>query len=695
MLSDPFTHPPATREELEALTRDLLRHARLYYEDASPELPDAEYDRRLALLVQAEAAHPDWTLPDSPTRRVGSSAGRGGVRHEPRLYSLANAYSDEELDEFARRAREGLAGAAPPSDGQAELFGGPAADPAFHCELKLDGASVSLVYEQGRLALAATRGDGETGEEITAQARCLANLPDRLALESPPTRLVVRGEVVLERAAFQALNSRRAEAGERLFANPRNAAAGSLKLLDLDDLRSRGLTVYLYDVAVLEGGPSPATQGDQLAWLRRAGLPVFPHAARCADVGEVKAYCAQWENRRHGLPVETDGVVVKLDDVASRDALGHTAKAPRWAVARKFPAQAVATRLLSILWQVGRTGVVTPVAELEPVAVAGSVVSRATLHNEDELQRKGIRPGMRVWVEKGGDVIPKVTGPAEDPEGYPVPQAPGECPECGHGLRREEGEVALRCPNPGCPAVRQAALEHAVSRPALDVEGLGERLLAELVSRGFVRDLSDLFRLSRESLLECERMGEKSAANVLTAIDQSRLQPPSRWLFALGVRGVGAKAARTLLRHAGSLRQLARRTVADLQDLDGVGPVLAASVTRWFAEPENQALLERLAAAGVDLDREESGRDVAPPAGFFAGKTVVLTGSLETLERREAQLRLEAAGAKVTGSVSARTDLVVAGGQAGSKLDKARSLGIQVLDEGQFLALLTPDMPCE
>jgi len=690
MLTDSFPQPPRSREELEALTRDLQRHARLYYEEAAPELPDAEFDRRLALLAAAEAAHPQWALPDSPTRRVGVPAAKGEVRHEPRLYSLANVYSDPELEDFARRVREGLAAGAAgdPAAGQGDLFGAAGPEPAFHCELKLDGASVSLVYEQGRLVLAATRGDGETGEDITAQARCLANLPLRLALDPPPARLVVRGEVVLERPAFQSLNARRAEAGERLFANPRNAAAGSLKLLDLDDLRSRGLSVYLYDLAVLEGEPEPATQAEQLAWLARAGLPVFPHAARCPDLGAVRAYCARWETERGTLPVDTDGVVVKLDAVPPRAALGWTAKVPRWAVARKFAAQAVSTRLLSILWQVGRTGVVTPVAELEPVAVAGSVVARATLHNLDEILRKGIRPGMRVWVEKGGDVIPKVTGPAEDAQGFPNVQAPGQCPECGHDLRREEGEVALRCPNPRCPAVRQAALEHAVSRAALDMEGLGERLLEELLERGLVQDLADLFRLTREALLECERMGEKSVANVLAAIEKAKSQPPSRWLFALGIRGVGAKAARSLLRHAGSLQGLSNRSAEALQDLDGVGPVLAASVVSWFAEPENQALLARLEAAGLDLAREEPGRRLEEARGPLAGKSVVLTGTLETLERREAQALLEAAGAKVSGSVSSRTDLVVAGREAGSKLVKARQLGIQVLDEAGLLELL-------
>ncbi len=687
--------PPASQAELVALTRDLQRHARLYYDEAAPELPDAEYDRRLQALAAAEAAHPDWALPDSPTRWVGQRAtarpGRPEVRHEPRLYSLANAYSDEELGDFTRRVAEALAERVPvTAPALPDLFAPPApsTEPVWSCELKLDGASVSLIYEHGELVLAATRGDGESGEEITAQARQVSNLPTRLALEPPPARLVVRGEVVLEHADFQALNARRAEAGERLFANPRNAAAGSLKLLDAAELRARGLKVFLYDLAVLEGTAAPATQSAQLDWLRRAGLPVFPHAARCAGLADVLAYCARWENDRAGLPLDTDGVVVKLDEIAPRAGLGWTAKAPRWAVARKFPAQAVQTVLRAVTWQVGRTGVVTPVAELEPVAVAGSVISRATLHNEDEIQRRGIRPGMRVWVEKGGDVIPKVTGPAEDPADFPEVQSPAECPECGHGLRREEGESALRCLNPGCPAVRQAALEHFVSRPALDLEGLGDRLVAELIRLGHLRDVSDVFHLRPDQLQECERMGEKSVANVMQSIEMGRTRPPSRLLFALGIRGVGARAARTLLRHAGSLQALAGLPADELQNLDGVGPVLAASVTRWFATPDNQELLKRLELGDLDLAREEPDRGPVAANGPFWGRTVVLTGTLASLERRAAQTLLEARGAKVSSSVSARTHFVVAGAEAGSKLEKARTLGVPVLDEAQFLALL-------
>jgi DNA ligase (NAD+) len=669
-----WREPPATRAELEELSRELARHARLYFEEAAPELPDAEYDRLLALLAAAEAAHPDWALPDSPARRVGERpvSARAVVRHEPRLYSLANAYSDEELLDFDRRVRDGL--------GDAE--------PAYCCELKLDGASISLVYEEGELALAATRGDGEEGEEITPQARQLANLPGRLALPEPPRRLVVRGEVVLEHADFQALNQRREEAGERLFANPRNAAAGSLKLLDLEDLRGRGLRVHLYDLAALEPGPPPPTQVAQLAWLAAAGLPVFPHARTCPSITEVVAFCREWEARRNQLPLDADGVVVKLDAVAPREALGWTAKAPRWAVARKFAAQAARTRLLAITWQVGRTGVLTPVAELEPVAVAGSTVSRATLHNEDEIRRRGIRPGMLVWVEKGGDVIPKVTGPAEDAANYPEPGLPAACPVCGHGLVREEEAAARRCPNPACPAVRQAALEHFVSRPALDLDGLGERLLEELARRGKLATVADIFHLTLADLLECERMGEKSAAKVLASIDLGRQREPSRLLFALGVRGVGERAARVLLRHAGSLRALGRMAPEALQTLDSVGPRTAASLRAWFELPENQELLARLEAGGVDLDRAEPGAGEAPPETPFTGRTVVLTGTLESLERRQAQERLEALGARVSASVSARTHLVIAGREAGSKLEKARALGIPVIGEEEFISIL-------
>ena len=682
--------PPATREALEALTRELQRHARLYYEEAAPELPDSEYDRLLELLARAEAAQPDWTRPDSPTRRVGRpaavSGGRVVVRHEPRLYSLANSYSDEDLQDFDRRVREGQAERrAAGASGQ--QFPDEAEHPGYCCELKLDGASISLVYEEGRLTLAATRGDGEEGEEITAPARRLANLPERLALVQPPRRLVARGEVVLEHADFRALNQRRAAAGERLFANPRNAAAGSLKLLDLEDLKSRRLKAFFYDLAVLEPGPLPATQLGQLDWLAAAGLPVFPHAAACRGMDAVLAFCRDWEVRRAELPLDTDGVVVKLNDVAAREDLGWTAKAPRWAVARKFASQAARTRLTAITWQVGRTGVLTPVAELEPVLIQGSTVARATLHNEDEIRRRGIRPGMWVWVEKGGDVIPKVTGPAEEGTGFPEAAAPTACPVCGHALVREEGEAARRCPNPGCPAVRQAALEHFVSRPALDVDGLGERLLEELSRRGRLQTVADLFFLTPGDLLECERMGEKSAAKVLAAIEQSRSREPSRLLFALGVRGVGERAARVLLRHAGSLRALSKAEPEALQTLDSVGPRMANRLRAWFELPENQDLLARLEEGGLDLDRPEPGAGALADTPF-TGKTVVLTGTLTHFERREAQALLESLGARVSSSVSARSHLVVAGQEAGSKLERAKSLGIRVISEEELMDIL-------
>jgi DNA ligase (NAD+) len=686
-----LTRPPDTRAGLEALTRALLRHARLYFEQAEPEIPDAEYDRLLDLLARAEAEHPDWALPDSPTRRVGSGPGsvRGEVRHEPRLYSLANAYSEEEVAEFAERVRAAL-GADPAPPGAGGLFdrGPEERAPSWFCELKLDGASVSLLYEEGRLVLAATRGDGERGEEMTAQARRLANLPGRLALPRPPRRVVVRGEVVLEHAAFRALNERRAAAGERLFANPRNAAAGSLKLLDREELGARGLKIFLYEVALLDGSPLPESQAGLLDWLEEAGLPVFPHARRCADLSAVLEYCREWEARRPELPLDTDGVVIKLDDLAARARLGWTAKVPRWALARKFAATAVRTRLRAITWQVGRTGVLTPVAELEPVQVQGSTIARATLHNEDEIRRRGIRPGQLVWVEKGGDVIPKVTGPAEEATGLPEVAWPAGCPECGHELVREEGEAARRCPNPACPAVRQAAIEHFAGRGALDMDGLGERLIAELIRTGALRTAADLFHLRREQLLACERMAEKSAAKVLNAIDEARRRPPSRLLFALGVRGVGERAARVLLRHAGSLAKLARLPASELESLDGVGPRTAASLRAWFDLADNQELLQRLAEGGVDLERREEesagqGRD-----NPFVGKTVVLTGSLAGLDRVAARERLEALGARVSSSVSPRTALVVAGAEAGSKLKKAMELGIPVMHEEEFMSVL-------
>ncbi len=668
----------ATRQEYLRLVEQLNRHSRLYYIESAPEISDEAFDALLRQLEAIEAEHPDWLAPDSPSRRVGSpvESNRPLVKHEPRLYSLANAYSPEELKDFLDRL------SAEEASDQADLFGSKL--PACSCELKLDGVSISLLYHKGELVQAATRGDGIEGEDVTAAARTLHNLP--LHLKRPVAELLVRGEVVMEHRAFKRLNDLRAAKGEALLVNPRNAASGSLKLLDPAEVQRRSLTVYLYDVARITGEGLPDSQHERMQWLSELGLPVFPHGERLEDEAAIHAYCARWEEDRPTLPLDVDGVVVKLDRISARDELGFTAKAPRWAMARKFAAQAVVTRLKEIRWQVGRTGILTPVAELEPVFVAGSTVSRATLHNLEEVQRKGIAAGMQVLVEKGGDVIPKVTGPAPgqpSPESDRLPRAPEACPECGSQVLQEEGAVALRCSNPYCPAVLQASLEHFVSRKALDIEGMGESLIAALIEAGQLKSIADIYLLKADGLKGLERMGEKSAANVMASIQRSLGAEAARLLFGLGIRHVGEGVAKQLLEGFGSIDELGKADQEAILALPGIGPAIAASVADWFRREESQGLLAALGEAGFDLGQRHSAEKATDSP--FSGKTVVLTGTLQQMGRSEAKKKLEALGAHVAASVSSKTDLLIAGEAAGSKLEKARALGVEVIDEDEML----------
>lgn len=668
------------RRRVETLRAEIHRHEDLYYRAGRPEISDREFDALMAELAALETEHPELASLDSPTRRVGGAPVEGfaQVVHDPPMQSLDNTYSLEELAEWGERLRR----LAP--DATLELV----------AELKVDGVSISLEYRDGTLVRGATRGNGAVGDDVTVNLRTIRNLPLRLR-DGAPERLVVRGEVYMPRSVFRRLNARREEAGEPLFVNPRNSTAGSIRLLDSREVAARRLSALLYQVA---DGAEFETHAESLEALARWGLPVHDGWRRCAGLGEVAEFVESWRERRRELDFETDGVVVKIDRIDLRRQLGATAKAPRWAVAFKYEPERVETLVRGIAVQVGRTGVLTPVAELEPVFVGGSTVSRATLHNYEDLARKDVRVGDRVSVEKGGDVIPKVVEVLLDrrPPGSHPFEMPASCPECGEPIVRFEGEVAWRCVNPACPAIVQESIRHYVSRNAMDIEGLGGERIAQLVEARLVDDLPALYDLKRDDLVALEGWGERSADNLLAQLEASKRRELHRFLFALGIRMVGERVAKLLARHFGSLAALEAASEAELQEVEEVGPKVAASVRAYFADPRLRRRLDALAAAGVEPPAQEPVRDAptaaaegsAGPASELAGKTVVLTGSLEQLTREEATERLEKLGARVSGSVSKKTHLVVAGEKAGSKLEKAKELGIQILNEPELLDLL-------
>jgi DNA ligase (NAD+) len=656
------------RRRIEELRSEIRRHERLYYVEDRPELTDAEFDRLMSELAELERLHPDLATPDSPTRRVGGEPAEGfaTVEHSLPMLSLENAYSWDEAEAWRARLVRAL-GSEP--DG-------------YVAELKIDGLSISLRYEDGVLVRGATRGDGFRGEDVTDNVRTIRTIPLRLG---EPETLEVRGEVFYPRSAFGKLNAEREAAGEPLFANPRNAAAGTLRLLDSRITARRGLAACLYAIAV--AGKLPPTQSAALERLKALGLPAHPHWKRLPTFAEVRSFVEEWGTAREDLDFETDGVVIKVDDRRLQEELGATAKSPRWALAYKYPPEDATTVVREISVHVGRTGVLTPVAHFDPIVLAGTTVKRATLHNYEDLARKDVRVGDTVVVEKGGDVIPKVVRvvtekrPAES-----VPFAmPETCPVCGDPVAREEGEVATRCVNPACPAVVREALRHFCSRRAMRIEGLGEKLVDQLVREGLLTDVASIYALTADSLAQLDRWGEKSASNLIAEIEQSRESDLSRLLFALGIRHVGEKAAGTLARRFGSLDALVQATEDDLQGVEEVGPNTAAAVVAWFSHPRHRELVERLRGHGVNFLSKEP----RPAAGGpLAGKTVVITGSLPGVTRDEAARRLEAAGARIAGSVSKKTDYVVAGEAAGSKLEKAKSLGVETVSWERMLELL-------
>jgi DNA ligase (NAD+) len=676
---------PSPSSRITALRDQIRHHEERYYVHDDPEISDADFDSLMNELTALEREHPELVTPDSPTQRVGGRPVEGfeTVEHAAPMLSLDNAYNEAELRAFDDRVRKVLGGTA---------------SVRYVAELKIDGLSIALTYVDGRLTRGATRGDGVRGEDVTSNVRTIRAIPLGLR-DAPAGTLEVRGEVYLPRSTFQRINREREEAGEPAFANPRNAAAGAMRNLDPALVARRGLGAWMYHA--LGAGEDLASHSALLERLRGWGLPVEPHWAACEGIDAVVAFCERWRERRHDMEFETDGVVIKVDDLASRQPLGTTSKFPRWAVAFKFPAQQARTKLLRIAVNVGRTGAVTPFAMLEPVKLAGSTISMATLHNAEDVARKDIRDGDTVILEKGGDVIPKIVGPvlAERPQGAQPWVMPTECPACGSALQRPEGEVVYRCENVSCPARIRRALEHFASRGAMDIEGLGEAIVDGLVDQGLVHDFADLYALTApqlESLVVTPRDARSERArprklgkvgtNLAAEIDRSRSADLSRLIYALGIRHVGERSGQVLAAAFGSMDALVAAPVERLQETREIGPVLAASVRAWLDEPRNVELVERLRRAGVNMTSTLTPE--ASTDGPVSGKTFVLTGTLESLTREEATARIEALGGRVSGSVSRKTSFVVVGADPGTKAEKARTLGVETLDEAAFCRLI-------
>ena len=660
--------------EAEKLRREIRHNEYLYYVLDAPEITDAEYDRMMVRLRELEARYPDSVPADSPTQRVGGRASSQftEVRHLEPLLSLGNVFSAEELRAFDERVRSGL-----PAGSKVE----------YVMEPKIDGLACSLIYENGKLVRAATRGDGVVGENVTANVRTIRSIPLTLKVpegEAVPELLDVRGEVYMPRQAFMRLNEQRAERGESEFANPRNAAAGSLRQLDPQVTASRSLSFFAY---YLVGEGAQPKHSESLALLARYGFKVSENYKVVENIDEAIKYIGDFNELRQGLSYDTDGAVIKVNDVYQQRILGATGKDPRWATAYKYPPEQAETTLEDIDWRVGRTGVLTPTAVLTPVKLSGSVISRATLHNEDFIRAKDIRVGDRVVINKAGEIIPEVlrvvvekrTGDEKEVE------IPSVCPECGWRVERQGEEAAIRCTNPHCPALGREGLIHFVSRDAMNIDGCGPSVINALLDAGLVRDAADLYSLRKDDLLKLERMGEKSADNLLAALDESKKNELDKLLFALGIRHVGAKVARILATEFGSMEKLQQAQPEELAQIRDIGDKIAESAVTWLNVPANIDLVERLAAAGLTMT-------FTPPASQednpFFGKTLVFTGTMPTLGRAEAKTMAQDVGAKVSGSVSKKTDYVIAGAEAGSKLEKAQQLGVTVIDEAEFLRLL-------
>ncbi|OEE68216.1 DNA ligase (NAD(+)) LigA [Enterovibrio norvegicus FF-33] len=664
------------QQKLQALKAQLNYHGHLYYVEDKPELPDAEYDRMMQELLAIEAEHPEWMTSDSPSQRVGGKplSAFVQVRHEIPMLSLDNAFDDEELMAFEKRMKDRLSNAA---------------DFTFSCEPKLDGLAVSLMYENGVLLQAATRGDGNTGENITHNARTIRNVPLQLQGSGWPARLEVRGEVFMLKDGFDKLNEKNLKKGEKAFANPRNAAAGSLRQLDPKITATRPLRFYAYSVGVMSEAFGDSHIG-RLEQLRQWGIPLSPEVKKVDGLNNVIAYYQDIMTRRNELPYEIDGVVIKVDNIATQEQLGFVARAPRWAIAYKFPAQEEITTLLDVEFQVGRTGAITPVAKLEPVFVGGVTVSNATLHNADEIARLGVRIGDTVIIRRAGDVIPQIVSVVESrrPEGAKAVVFPSECPVCQSHVERIEGEAVARCSGGLiCRAQRKEAIKHFSSRKAMDVDGLGDKIVEQLIDKELIQTPADLFKLTAGQATMLDRMGPKSAQNLVDALAASKETTLPRFIYSLGIREVGEATAANLANHFFNLETIRTATEEQLIQVQDVGAIVAKHVVSFFTEPHNIDVIDALLQCGIHWPDIEQRDESAPQP--LEDKVVVLTGTLSKLSRSDAKAALQALGAKVTGSVSAKTDLLIAGEAAGSKLTKAQELGIEILDEDGMLRLLS------
>jgi len=655
--------------EIERLRRTIRRHDHLYYVENKPEISDKEYDSLYRKLRDLEKANPELITPDSPTQRVGVDQIKGfpQVKHIAPMMSLDNTYSADEIREFDKRVRKNL------KDEKIEYI----------VELKFDGVSTSLLYEKGKWVLGATRGDGMRGDDVSANLKTIRSIPLSFSdeVEKAPKLIEVRGEVCMTKKAFEKLNEEKERKGEELFANPRNAAAGSLKLLDSKIVAKRGLDIYIWGTGHYEGIEF-RTHAEVLDYLKKAGFRVNPHYELCGTIEEVIAYCNSWEDRHDKLDVEIDGMVLKVNDLAQREKLGVTSKSPRWAIAYKFPAEKALTEVEDIIVQVGRTGAITPVAILKPVHLSGTTVSRATLHNFDEIGRLDVKIGDKVYVEKSGEIIPKVLSVAKEKRTgrEKMFHAPVKCPACGSKLIRVPEEVAIRCENVGCPAQIKETVLHFASRNAMDIEGMGDAMANQLVDKGLIKDYGDIYYLKFDGVKNLERMAEKSARNLMDAVEKSKSNDLNRLIYALGIRHVGEHAAWILAGHFGSIEKLQNAKFDELNNINEIGPVMAESVYNFFQNKENLKILKKLKEAGLRM------RQAKPKegAGLLAGKTIVITGTLKFFARNDAEELIRRLGGKASSSVSKNTDFLVAGEEPGSKLDKAKALGVKIITEEEF-----------